>query len=236
VNCYTDLKEEIINTQSVFHLVTNQKFDMGQELSFDSNSKNTLFDFFLGNEVRNQSGQDIFQIVSENSKSGIMSFSSEESVILKKYLSLTSKSLRELVLELVRTQEFPHLPSRLSCLYAAKTYEDALKWKNIFDSYQRNVLQIVRLDVQGSVFEADNKRFETHSPIVMEFAVPPGGGQTPRQLRLTSSSGCYTDEKIIATINHYYQLKFRYLFIIFTENQQRKLINFIKYDNMTLIF
>jgi hypothetical protein len=153
--CYTDLKEEIINTQSVFHLVTNQKFDMGQELSFDSNSKNTLFDFFLGNEVRNQSGQDIFQIVSENSKSGIMSFSSEESVILKKYLSLTSKSLRELVLELVRTQEFPHLPSRLSCLYAAKTYEDALKWKNIFDSYQRNVLQIVRLDVQGSVFEAD---------------------------------------------------------------------------------
>jgi hypothetical protein len=36
-----------------------------------------------------------------------------------------------------------------------KTYEDALKWKNIFDSYQRNVLQIVRLDVQGSVFEAD---------------------------------------------------------------------------------
>jgi hypothetical protein len=50
------------------------------------------------------------------------------------------------------------------------------------------------------------------------------------------SSRCYTDEKIIATINHYYQLKFRYLFIIFTENQQRKLINFIKYDNMTLIF
>jgi hypothetical protein len=83
--------------------------------------------------------------------------------------------------------------------------------------------------------ERYNKRFETHSPIVMEFAVPLRG-QTPRQLRLTSSSGCYTDEKIIATINHYYQLKFRYLFIIFTENQQRKLINFIKYDNMTLIF
>jgi hypothetical protein len=33
-----------------------------------------------------------------------------------------------------------------------------------------------------------NKRFETHSPIVMEFALPPGGGQTPRQLRLRAQA------------------------------------------------
>jgi hypothetical protein len=36
--------------------------------------------------------------------------------------------------------------------------------------------------------ERYNKRFETHSPIVMEFAVPPGGGQTPRQLRLRAQA------------------------------------------------
>ncbi|HBH23652.1 MAG TPA: hypothetical protein DDY13_09545 [Cytophagales bacterium] len=69
----------------------------------------------------------------------------------------------------------------------------------------------------------------------MKNAVPLRG-HFSRQLTARRSSGCYTDEKIIATINHYYQLIFRYLFIIFTENQQRKLINFIKYDNMTLIF
>jgi tRNA/tmRNA/rRNA uracil-C5-methylase (TrmA/RlmC/RlmD family) len=33
-----------------------------------------------------------------------------------------------------------------------------------------------------------NKRFEAHSPIVMEFAFPPGGGQTPRQLRLRAQA------------------------------------------------
>jgi hypothetical protein len=40
-----------------------------------------------------------------------------------------------------------------------------------------------------------NKRFETDTPIVMEFAVPPGGGQTPRQLTACRSSGCYVDSE-----------------------------------------
>ncbi|MEW4153810.1 DUF2441 domain-containing protein, partial [Bacillus thuringiensis] len=42
-----------------------------------------------------------------------------------------------------------------SCLYAAKSYEDALKWKALFDSYNREVLQIVKLRVIGSSFEGD---------------------------------------------------------------------------------
>ncbi|MDQ0227284.1 hypothetical protein J2S02_003629 [Metabacillus niabensis] len=56
---------------------------------------------------------------------------------------------------MVRLQEFPEYPSRLSCLYAAKSYEDALKWKELFDSYNRKVLQIVRLRVIGDYFEGD---------------------------------------------------------------------------------
>ncbi len=63
--------------------------------------------------------------------------------------------IREVILEMVRLQEYPEYPSRLSCLYAAKCYEDALKWKDIFDSFNRNVLQIVKLRVKGSSFEGD---------------------------------------------------------------------------------
>ncbi|MFE5129257.1 DUF2441 domain-containing protein, partial [Bacillus mobilis] len=40
-------------------------------------------------------------------------------------------------------------------LYAAKSYEDALKWKALFDSYNREILQIVKLRVIGSSFEGD---------------------------------------------------------------------------------
>jgi hypothetical protein len=56
---------------------------------------------------------------------------------------------------MVRLQEYPEYPSRLSCLYAAKSIEDALKWKDIFDSYNRKVLQLVKLRVVGSFFEGD---------------------------------------------------------------------------------
>lgn len=63
--------------------------------------------------------------------------------------------MREVILEMVRLQEYPEYPSRLSCLYASKTYEGALKWKEVFDTYNRQVLQIVKLRVKGNSFEGD---------------------------------------------------------------------------------
>ncbi len=71
------------------------------------------------------------------------------------YMNQTIRAARETIVEMVRLQEFPEYPSRLSCLYAAKSYEDALKWKALFDSYNREVLQIVKLRVIGSSFEGD---------------------------------------------------------------------------------
>ncbi len=60
-----------------------------------------------------------------------------------------------MIVEMVRLQEFPNYPSRMSCLYATKDYEDVLKWKELFDSYNRKVLQIVKLRVIGNSFEGD---------------------------------------------------------------------------------
>ena len=71
------------------------------------------------------------------------------------YMDQTIRAIRETIMEMVRLQEYPDYPSRLSCLYAAKSYEDALKWKALFDSYNREVLQIVKLRVIGSSFEGD---------------------------------------------------------------------------------
>ena len=70
------------------------------------------------------------------------------------YMDQTIRAVRETIVEMVRLQEFPEYPSRLSCLYA-KSYEDALKWRALFDSYNREVLQIVKLRVIGSSFEGD---------------------------------------------------------------------------------
>jgi len=103
----------------VYHIVTRNKMDIGQMISFDRNTKNTLYHFFFDKEQMN------------------------------------SKAIREVIVEMVRLQEYPEYPSRLSCLYAAKSYEDALQWKELFDSYHRKVLQIVKLRVIGNIFEGD---------------------------------------------------------------------------------
>ena len=79
----------------------------------------------------------------------------ENAEVAINYIDQTIRAIREAIVEMVRLQEFPEYPSRLSCLYAAKSYEDALKWKALFDSYNRKVLQIVKLRVIGNSFEGD---------------------------------------------------------------------------------
>lgn len=71
------------------------------------------------------------------------------------YAGQTIRAIREAITEMVRLQEYPEYPSRLSCLYATKSYEEALKWKELFVSFNRKVLQIVKLRVVGNYFEGD---------------------------------------------------------------------------------
>ncbi len=58
----------------------------------------------------------------------------ENADVAIRYVGQT-RAIREVIVEMVRLQDSSGYPSRLSCLYAAKSYEDALKWKELFDSY-----------------------------------------------------------------------------------------------------
>lgn len=64
-------------------------------------------------------------------------------------------ALRELAMERVRRERFPHLPSRLCCLYASRTLEEARSWAGFFQRLGRKVFSIVRLEVDGAVFDGD---------------------------------------------------------------------------------
>ena len=75
--------------------------------------------------------------------------------VVTRYAGQTIRAIRETIVEMVRLQEFPQYPSRLSCLYTTKNYEDVLKWKDLFESYNRKILQIVKLRVNGNCFEGD---------------------------------------------------------------------------------
>ncbi|MEH7454783.1 DUF2441 domain-containing protein [Gottfriedia acidiceleris] len=143
------------NEMYVYHIVTRKKMNIGQIIDFDSDQKNTLYSFFFEMEQLNSKGEDFIQIFYKHYTEAGLELDAENTEVVKKYVGQTTRAIREVILEMVRLQEYPEYPSRLSCLYAAKSYEDALKWKEIFDSFNRNVLQIVKLRVKGSSFEGD---------------------------------------------------------------------------------
>ncbi|WP_285846989.1 DUF2441 domain-containing protein [Sporosarcina luteola] len=129
--------------------------ELGQIINFGDNQQNTLYRFFLEKEQLNSKGEDSLRILQDHHTSDGLHLNKEDAEVVSRYMDQTIRAIREVITEMVRVKEYPNYPSRLSCLYAAKTYEDALKWKELFDSYNRKVLQIVKLRVKGSHFEGD---------------------------------------------------------------------------------
>ncbi|KPB06274.1 DUF2441 domain-containing protein [Bacillus sp. CHD6a] len=151
----------------VYHVVTRKKMSMGQILNFDKNQKNTLYSFFFEKEQLNSTGEDFIRIINGHYTSEGLCLNSENAEVAIKYIDQTIRAIREVVVEMVRLEEYPEYPSRLSCLYATKSYEEALKWKDIFESYNRKVLQIVKLKVIGNSYEGDGNKLpkEDGAPI-----------------------------------------------------------------------
>lgn len=140
-----------------YHIVTSQRMSLGQKLCFDEQQKNTLYRFFFEKEQLSSNGEDFMQILYEHYTDKGLDLDKENAEVVVDYANQTIRAIREVITEMVRLQEFPKYPSRLSCLYAAKSYEEALKWKELFVSYNRNVLQIVKLKVVGNYFEGDGE-------------------------------------------------------------------------------
>lgn len=143
------------NELYVYHVVTRKKMMLGQSINFEKNQRNSLYNFFLGKEQMNSKGEDFIRILYSNYTGEGLTLNKENADVAIKYVSQTIRAIREVIVEMVRLEEYPEYPSRLSCLYAAKNYEDARKWKELFDSFNREVLQIVRLKVIGNSFEGD---------------------------------------------------------------------------------
>ncbi|PEE39436.1 DUF2441 domain-containing protein [Bacillus pseudomycoides] len=143
------------NELYVYHIVTRKKMILGQIINFGKNQNNTLYRFFFEKEQLNSKGEDFIQILQDHYTNEGLNMNKENAEVAIKYVDQTIRAIREVIVEMVRLQEYPEYPSRLSCLYAAKSYEDALKWKELFDSYNRKVLQIVKLRVIGNSFEGD---------------------------------------------------------------------------------
>lgn len=132
-----------------YHLVTRKPMYKGQIIDFSNGEHNRLYEFWMKRKERTEEGKDTFDILSGQD------VREQDMSVVSTYVFCQSRAVRETIAELVRVKHFSHLPSRFSCLYVCKTLEEIKKWKENFESYNRTVLQIVKLRTNKLAFTGD---------------------------------------------------------------------------------
>lgn len=124
----------------VYHVVTERPMRLGQLIRFDGNHHNGVY-----NRVKT-----FFNILNDSS------FHNELSDFIKSDMDTWSKvAHREAALEKVRQEKFKNYPSRMACLYTSRNLKEAESWAEFFKEAGRTVYSIVKLQVNGNVFDAD---------------------------------------------------------------------------------
>ncbi len=108
----------VANEIYVYHIVTKKKISLGQMLYFDDKQKNTLYQFFFEKERLNSKGEDFIEIIYGHYTDEGLKLNKENADVAISYVGQTIRAIREVIVEMVRLQEYPDYPSRLSCLYA----------------------------------------------------------------------------------------------------------------------
>ncbi len=121
-----------------YHVVTERPMYVGQHILFDADHHNGVY----------HRVQEKLPLVDEI-------HSNPERFRGAKLEHHLAVALRELALEEVRLQRYPHYPSRMACLYVSKDPRDCEMWARLFMDWKRPTLQIVKLRVNGPVFIGD---------------------------------------------------------------------------------
>lgn len=124
----------------VYHVVTERPMRLGQIIKFDGNHHNGVY-----NRVTT-----FFNILSNDD------YHNEIFDFIKSDMDTWAKvAYREAALEKVRIDRFKNYPSRMACLYTSRILEEAESWAEFFKASGRKVYSIVKLQVNGNVFDAD---------------------------------------------------------------------------------
>lgn len=130
-----------------YHLVTRQPVHEHQFFDFSQGQPNRQAKFFLDHPDKLP--------LNDLLKTPRLNLSSEQTTQLRHDWDRRAHALRELILEVVRIRDFPQYPSRLACLFAAKSYDQVLIWRNLFEKEGRHVCQLVKVVTAGPTFEGD---------------------------------------------------------------------------------
>ena len=122
----------------LYHAVTERPMFVGQEILFDETHRNGVY-------ARVAAYQD-YVAGRENPLSELICSDPD---------GWKQVALRELAMERVRAERFPQYPSRMACLYTVQTFEEARNWALYFEKRGRKVYGVVKLRVEGRIFEGN---------------------------------------------------------------------------------
>lgn len=125
---------------TVYHVVTERPMTLGQQIILDADHPNGVC-----RRVR----------AWERSMTGAAPQDECDALVASNPVRWAQVAQRELAMEQIRREQFPDLPSRLSCLYTSRTLEAAQTWADFFQKVGRKVFSIVLLEVDGCTFDAD---------------------------------------------------------------------------------
>ena len=136
----------------LYHITRYNKWQVGEKLKFGGKQNRFATKMFETNFVAGDT--DILTLFQQKS---CKDFSQKEESATKSYIYESCQILRELMLEEVRTKEFPKHPSRIECLYCVETYDEAKSWLSALKRMhpKEPPLQIVKLKVKGKIFKGD---------------------------------------------------------------------------------
>lgn len=124
-----------------YHVVTDRPMKVGQEILFDETHHSGVYQRVIAK----------IDMVKEI-------YSNPEKYDAETLEHHTSVAMRELALEKVRKKKYPQYPSRMSCLYVSRTFEEADNWGKYFAKIGRPTYCIVKLEIEGNCFYGDAKK------------------------------------------------------------------------------
>lgn len=126
------------DTFYAYHVVTDRPLKLGQHILFDETHHSGVYERVM---ARLDTVNDIYRDPQKY-----------EGAELEYPVTV---ALRELALEEVRAEKYPHYPSRMGCLYVSETLQESRNWAEYFIGLGRPTFSIVKVKVTGKHFIGD---------------------------------------------------------------------------------
>ena len=139
----------------LYQVSTDRNYQVGDVVIFDKDKPNGQYNKVFNTDFR---FKEIRPCDKMYSSAKFKKFKSNEEIYsIARILERYDFSLREIALEEVRSDKFPHLPSRLHCMFLSPNKDIALKnietmAKN--KDKQGKLLQVVAVKLDGYIFKA----------------------------------------------------------------------------------